>query len=364
MDERLLAERLIAYDTSEPEGVRLAAGFVKGWLEARDVEAFQFDVRDLPVTVAEVGPTDAVTVTLHGHLDVVPALPDQFVPRVEGGRLLGRGAYDMKGAVAAMMLALTDARGQDRIRVRLALVPDEESEELDDRGSDALVDRGYAGDFGITGEPTDMHIGIEAKGVLAMRIEVAGRAAHGSTPWLGDNAILKALDVFRNIESLPFTRQSSELFDRPSVNLSRVFGGDALNKVPDKCVIDVDVRYLPEQEAEAILEQVSKLPDATVISTFQRDPTRVERDSVFVDALCDAAAPNHDADVLSVGRDGASDAASFIRVGVPAVEFGPVGGGHHGPAEWVSVTSLANYRRALGDFIEMLPDRLDSAGPK
>ena len=362
MDERLLAERLIAYDSSSPEGVRLAAGFVKGWLEARDVETFQFDVRALPVTVAEVGPADGVTVVLHGHLDVVPALEDQFVPRVEGERLLGRGAYDMKGAVAAMMLALTDARAQDRIRVRLALVADEESEELDDRGSDALVDRGYAGDFAITGEPTDMHIGIEAKGVLAMRIEVSGRAAHGSTPWLGDNAILKALDVFRNIESLPFTRQSSELFDRPSINLSRVFGGDALNKVPDKCVIDVDVRYLPEQDPAAILDQVGNLPDATVVSTFLRAPTSVERESVFVDALCDAAAPNHNTDVLSVGRDGASDAASFIRVGVPAVEFGPVGDGHHGPAEWVSVPSLANYRRALGDFVTMLPDRLEKAG--
>ncbi len=361
MDERLLAERLIAYDTSEPEGIRLAAGFVKGWIEARDIEAFQFDVRGLPVTVAEVGPVGAVTVTLHGHLDVVPALEGQFDPRLDGERLLGRGAYDMKGAVAAMMLALTDARAQERVRVRLALVPDEESEEVEDRGTDVLVDRGYAGDFAITGEPTDMHIGIEAKGVLAMRIEVAGRAAHGATPWLGDNAILKALDVFRSIESLPFTRQSSELFDRPSINLSRVWGGDALNKVPDKCVIDVDVRHLPEQDAEEILDQVRGLPDASVLSTFRRPPMAVEPESAFVRALCDAAAPNHDADVLSVGRDGASDAVSFLRVGVPAVEFGPVGGGHHGPEEWVSVPSLANYRRALGDFVATLPDRIDAA---
>ena len=101
------------------------------------------------------------------------------------------------------------------------------------------------GDFVITGEPTDMHIGIQAKGVLAIRLEVNGRAAHGATPWLGENAILKALDVFRAIESLPFARQSSELFDRPSINLGRILGGDALNKVPDTCVIDVDIRYLP-----------------------------------------------------------------------------------------------------------------------
>ena len=104
---------------------------------------------------------------------------------------------------------------------------DEESEEIDDRGSDYLVEQGYLGDFAITGEPTDLHIGIQAKGVLALRIEVTGTAAHGSTPWIGDNAVLKAIDVFRQIESLPFARESSDLFDRPSINLGRIVGGDA-----------------------------------------------------------------------------------------------------------------------------------------
>ena len=116
-------------------------------------------------------------------------------------------------------------------------------------GSDHLVEQGYLGDFAITGEPTDLHIGIQAKGVLAMRIEVTGTAAHGSTPWVGDNAVLKAIDVFRQIESLPFARESSDLFDRPSINLGRIVGGDAINKVPDLCAIDVDIRYLPGQDA-------------------------------------------------------------------------------------------------------------------
>ena len=103
-----------------------------------------------------------------------------------------------------------------------------------------------------------MQVGVQAKGVLAIRLEVPGRSAHGATPWLGDNAMVKALDVFRGIESLPFARQSSALFDRPSINLGRIMGGDALNKVPDTCVIDVDVRFLPDQDPEAILEQVER----------------------------------------------------------------------------------------------------------
>jgi succinyl-diaminopimelate desuccinylase len=223
------------------------------------------------------------------------------------------------------------------------------------RGSDFLVEQGYTGHFAITGEPTDLHIGIQAKGVLAMRIEVGGRSAHGSTPWAGDNAVLKALDVFRQIEALPFARETSDLFDRPSINLGRILGGDALNKVPDVCVIDIDVRYLPGQDAEQILAAIRDLPDAEVTKVFRRAPVIVERENPFVQTLGKAiAAIVPLGERISVGRDGASDAISFIEAGVPAVECGPIGAGHHGPEEWVSVSSLEQYRQALVGFVRLI----------
>jgi succinyl-diaminopimelate desuccinylase len=355
----VLARRLIAYPTCEPEAIVEAAGFVKGWLEAQGIEAASDEIHGLPVIKAEVGPEGAPTVVLHGHLDVVPAHTDQFEPRVEGDRLFGRGAYDMKGAIAVMMLVTAAMREQDRVRVRLGIVGDEESEEDVERGSDHLVDTGFTGDFAITGEPTDLHIGIEAKGVLALRLDVGGTAAHGATPWLGDNAVLNAIDVFRSIESLPFARHSSELFDRPSINLGRIVGGDALNKVPDRCVIDVDIRYLPDQDPKEILDQVREIPGSEASALLTRPPATVDRDSAYVRALRASTTEHHDGEPMSVGRDGASDAVSFLRVGVPAVEFGPVGAGHHGPAEWVSVSSLETYRQALESFLRAIPDRLD-----
>ncbi len=354
-EELLLAEKLIGYDSSNDDGIRLCAGFVKGWLEARDIRTRQLEIRDLPILIAEVGGEAGPSVILHGHVDVVPGREGQFEPRVDGDRLIGRGAYDMKGAAAAMMLALNDLKDQGDVRVCLAIVPDEEAEDEDYRGTDLLVDEGLRGDFAITGEPTDMLVGVAAKGVLAVRLEVSGRAAHGSTPWEGDNAILKAFAVFRKIESLPFSRESSELFDRPSINLGRIWGGDALNKVPDTCVIDVDIRYLPEQDQDEILGQISDLEDCRVVSTFTRPPVEVDRRSGFVRALCAAAQPHHEGEVTGVGRDGASDAISFLRAGIPAVEFGPAGSGHHGPEEWVSISSLAAYRQALGDFARSAP---------
>jgi succinyl-diaminopimelate desuccinylase len=349
-----LAERLISYDTSKPEPIHDAAGFIKGWLEARGIEARQDWVRELPVTFAEVGSGPGPCIVLHGHIDVVPGHPEQFQARIEGDRLIGRGAYDMKGALAAMLVVFAGMRDQETVRVRLGVVADEESEEDQDRGSDHLVDSGLTGDFAVTGEPTNLHIGVQAKGVLAVRLEISGRAAHGATPWEGDNAVLKALDVFRRIESLPFARQSSELFDRPSINLGRIWGGDALNKVPDRCVIDVDIRYLPGQDPAGILAQIGALPDSEVLGDFTRPPSLVDRDSPFVAALHDAAAPHHVEAPMSVGRDGSSDAVSFLRVGVPAVEFGPVGSGHHGPEEWVSLSSLQSYGHTLDTFLRSL----------
>jgi succinyl-diaminopimelate desuccinylase len=366
LDERVLAERLISYDTSRAEEILSAAGFVKGWLESRDIVVSEHDHNGLPVLVAEVGATaaseDVPCVVFHGHLDVVPGRPEQFEPRVEGDRLIGRGAYDMKGGLAAMMCALKDVERQARVRVRFVCVPDEESEEIDERSTDGVVKRGLGGDFAITGEPTDMHIGVEAKGVLAMRIDVHGRAAHSSTPWLGDNAVLKAIDVFRAIESLPFIRESSEMFDRPSINLGRIEGGDALNKVPDLCTMAVDVRYLPGQDPGEILAQVRAIPAIEVTRTFIHPPVTVARTDPYVLALRDAVTRSALGEVMSVGRDGASDAVSFIEAGIPAVEFGPAGGGHHGPEEWVSLSSLARYRRALSDFVRVLPMWLEGDG--
>jgi succinyl-diaminopimelate desuccinylase len=362
VDELALTERLIAFDTSSTEGLRRAAEFVGGWLESRDIEARQIEARGLPVTMAEVGPADAPTLVMHGHLDVVPGGSEQFEPRLDGDRLYGRGAFDMKGALAVMMLVLLDAKEQDGVRLRLGIVSDEESEEEENRGSDALVADGFIGDFAITGEPTNLQVGVQAKGVLAMRLGVSGRAAHGATPWLGDNAIVKAVEVFRGIESLPFARQSSELFDRPSINLGRIWGGDALNRVPDNCVMDVDVRFLPEQDPEEILRQVAGLPGTRVLATFNRAPAVVEEESPFVVGLAQAASPHHPERVMSVGRDGASDAVSFLAAGVPAVEFGPIGDGHHGPDEWVSVSSLRSYRGTLEGFLGEFPGMVPRNG--
>jgi succinyl-diaminopimelate desuccinylase len=356
MDEADLAKRLMAYDTSTPEGITTGFSFMKGWLESNGFEIEEMEVAGLPVLITSTKGTGP-TIVFHGHIDVVPGKPGQFKPRVEGDELIGRGAYDMKAALAAMMCALRDLRDEPNVEVRFLCVADEESESMGIRGTDVLVERGYGGDFAITGEPTNLHVGVQAKGVLALRLTVTGTAAHGSTPWLGDNAVLKANDVFRRIEGLPFARASSEMFDRPSINLGRIEGGDAINKVPDSCVMDVDIRYVPGQDPEEILEAVKAIDDVGVEVVFEREPAYVANENEFVKALHESLHDCGVEEVQLVGRDGSSEATAFLALGIPAVEFGPVGAGHHGPHEFVSLRSLADYRRSLVGFAHKIAEQ-------
>jgi len=150
---------------------------------------------------------------------------------------------------------------------------------------------------------------------------------------------------------------------RPPVDQPRpVIGGDAFNKVPDECSIDVDIRYLPNQDAGDLLAQIRGIPDLEIVKCFTRVPAIVSRRNPYVLALREAVGGVVEGEALSIGRDGASDAVSFLEVGIPAVEFGPVGAGHHGPDEWVSLSSLTRYRQALGDFVRALPRALEAPG--
>ena len=362
VDERALAERLITYDTSSIDGLRAAAGFVKGWLEAREIDVEDHDFNGLPVLTAEIGPRDAPDVVLHGHLDVVPGRPEQFTPRVEGDRLIGRGAYDMKGALAAMMCALHDVADRG---ARARALPVRARTRSPRTSTRARRTRWCARASSATSRsPASRPSSTSASRPRACsrcRIVVSGRAAHGSTPWLGDNAVLKAIDVFRRIETLPFSRESSELFDRPSINLGPDQRRRRAEQGPGR--VHHGRRHpLPARTRTpvSILEQIRAIPDIDIPRTFIRKPAYVSRANPYVMALCDVAARLTSGESLSVGRDGASDAGSFLEAGRPGRRVRPRRrAATTAPTSGSRSISLSRYRQALGDFIRHLPEGLE-----
>ncbi len=178
-----------------------------------------------------------------------------------------------------------------------------------------------------------------------------GTAAHGSTPWLGENAVLRAMEIYRRVGALPFMSASSEMFPSPSVNLGRIEGGDALNSVPDTCRMWLDIRCLPDQDRTEIVAQIQAIdPEARIELILNKAGARVPSTHPLVTTLVEVARAA-DPTARAVGRDGSSDAIPFLEVGVPAVEFGPVGAGHHGPDEYVEIASLQPYRESLVAFV-------------
>lgn len=347
------------YRSYTTNAAQSAVDFIGSWFEARGFEPIRYKgagpYGELTALVVRVGSGEP-RILLHGHADVVPAEDLQFEPYEENGELFGRGAYDMKGALAAMMYAIEDLNeiGCDAT-VELLVVPDEEREYDGPTGAEILIQNGHVGDFLITGEPTDFHIGTQAKGVLDLRITLFGKSAHGSRPWLGKNAVLLATEHYQQVLKLPFARERSELFPYPSVNLARIIGGDVINRVPDRCTYDLDIRYLPEQDPEEITRQIQSIDlPASVKVIFVREPTYVSRRNPFVRTLREVVTRHVHSNPLSVGRHGASDIVYFQRAGVPGVEFGPIGGGHHGPNEYVVSDSLETYREMLVQFVQIL----------
>lgn len=302
--------------------------------------------------VADVG-GDGPTVVLNGHMDVVPGGPEQFEPVRRGGRLHGRGAYDMLGATAAFLPVMAACRDLRRIKVRLMAVPDEETGGR--LGTGHLVAAGWRGDFVIAGEPTNLDIGIQAKGVLQVEVSVGGVSAHGSRPWLGQNAILRGYEVFDHIAGLPFAGERSPLYRGPSLNLARIAGGDSVNQVPDRCLLTLDIRYLPGQDPARILGEIRGVEGVEAVAVLVSEPAAVAApEHPAVQALADAVASATGRRPRLFGQDGASDVRYFTRHGVAGVEFGPSGGGHHGPDEYLELDSIPVYIDCLIGFLHHL----------
>jgi acetylornithine deacetylase len=271
---------------------------------------------------------------------VILAGPDGSTPpRVEGDRLYGRGSYDMKGGLAAIMLAA--ARAAD---LRLAgdvvvtAVSDEESHSI---GSERIAATVQA-DAAIVTEPTDMRLAIAHRGFLWLELETRGVAAHGSRYDLGVDAIARMGPVLvaleRLDEGLRAGAPAHPLLGHASLHASLIEGGQELSSYPERCSLKVERRTLPGESVGLAEEQIRvAAPDASVTTFFSREPMETPRDSEIVERLLANARPVLGSAPEVVGVPYWTDAALFSAAGIPAVVFGPGGEGAHAEVEWVDL---------------------------
>jgi acetylornithine deacetylase len=263
-------------------------------------------------------------------------MDDPFEARVEGGRLYGRGAYDMKGALAAAMLAVRDAAREGLAGdVVLAAVADEE---LDSIGTEAVLER-LRTDAAIVCEPTELRVATAHRGFVAFEIETAGVAAHGSMPELGDDAIAKIAPVLARIAELDARLGSTQhpLLHSGSVHASLISGGQDLFSYAARCVLGAERRTLPGDRVEQELRDLAG--DATLRVLVARDAFEVDPGHELVAELLRAAGETE-----VVGLPFWTDAGLTAAAGIPTVLYGPAGTGAHAAVEWVDLASLERCR--------------------
>lgn len=355
-----LLSDLVAIDSTNPVLVPGGAGeveiarYVADWLEKAGLEVELVETAEGRPNVVGIarGTGGGRSLILNGHMDTVGTgdMQRAHTPTERDGRLYGRGAYDMKGGLAACMLAAAEARKRGlRGDVILQAVVDEEYASI---GTQALAPR-YKADAAIVAEFTELRMILAHKGFVWLEVETVGRAAHGSRPDLGVDAIVKMGRVLGALENLDNTlrlKPVHPLLWSGSVHASLIKGGRELSSYPEQCILSVERRTIPGETPRTAKEELVGIVDAlqkadpsfkaVVRRGLDRSPLETPENTDIAVAVRRAAEGVLGKPPLIAGVPFWTDAALLAAQGIPSLLFGPAGEGAHAAEEWVDLESV------------------------
>ncbi len=302
-------------------------------------------------------------IVLAPHMDTVPVVDErQLIPEVKNGKLYGRGSCDTKGSVAVFLnamiaLAAGERRPKSTEIVFAALVDEENAQ----GGSRVFAASGAPADLAIVGEPTRLRIVTAHKGDVWLGIHTLGKAAHGSRPELGRNAILAMADVVNILENdyaKKLKEKKHDVLGHPTVNVGSIWGGVQPNIVPDRCDITVDRRTLPGETTRSVIKDLKDLFMAKKIRVniaemkgLDSPPMETDPENELVKHLMKEARQSK-----AEGVDFFCDAAILSQAGTPSVVFGPGDIAQaHTVDEWILVRQLTTAGSILKRFLDRQP---------
>ena len=344
---------LVAIESVNPDlvpsgsGEGLIASFVASWLSAAGLEVTVVEpVPGRPSVVGVLrGSGGGKSLMLNAHMDTVGAggMSNAFSPVVRDGRIYGRGAYDMKASLAAIMLAAREARSMNlKGDVIVTAVADEEVASI---GTSAVLEQ-YRADYAIVTEPTELRLCLAHKGFVWLEVETTGVAAHGSRSDLGVDAIAHMGPILSGV--LDLNRRLHEgprhgLLGTGSIHASLIEGGQEMSTYPARCVAKLERRTVPGEDGASVLNEIAEISPPHSLGRasvgarilLERPPSEVEASHPLSRAVARAAG-----DPVIIGVAYWMDMALLNAAGIPCVAFGPEGEGEHAEVEWVDVASV------------------------
>ena len=351
-----LLQDIVAIDSVNPSlapaaaGEREIAAYVSRWASRAglEVEVLEATSGRPSVVVGSGRRGSGQTLLLCGHLDTVGlgGMSDPLAPRVDGDRLYGRGAYDMKAGLAAALVACRNAARSGLLgEVIVVAVADEEHSSI---GVQEVLRRVRA-DAAVVTEPTELAVATAHKGFVWVEIDVAGRAAHGSRPHLGVDAILKTGPILVALTDLNERLRSGAhpTLGPGTLHASLVTGGLEESTIPDRCTLTIERRTLPGETVADVEHEIAELlsrcrhADLELAVTSRillaREPFETAPAEAIVGTVIQAARGVLGRSVDVVGVSYWADSAFLQAAGIPTVLFGPDGDGAHAAVEWVSL---------------------------
>ncbi len=333
-----------------PDALREALRVAVDDLQGFTVEMFEdHGIQSALIYAGEKRP-ERFRVLLNAHLDVVPGKKEGYSPSIDGDKLSGVGALDMKASVACLIHIFRDMAKQVSYPLGLQLVTDEEVGGF--HGTKWQIEQGVRADFVICGEPTNFDIVNKAKGILWVDVVICGVTAHGAYPWRGKNAILLTQDFLgRLMYRFPIPQEESWV---TTVNVAKMStSNSAYNKIPDECSVSLDIRFVPEDKDRVLKFLHEILPKESTMHIVVHEPSLyTDEQNEILQSLKKSSERALGHSLVVRGANGSSDARHYMTVGCPGIEFGPIGGDIGGDTEWVSVSSLNKYYHMLCTFLQ------------
>ena len=306
--------------------------------------------------------TRSPKVWLAAHVDVVAGSPAMFKPRMEDGKLIGRGAYDMKFAIACYIELLKELGAEARkYDLGIIIVSDEEV-----RGGsmgEAIKDLKLSGTVAFLPDGGgEWQFEEAAKGAYSVIAQAQGCSAHGSRPWHGESAIMKLhafiTDVVKEMEQFV---TDDPLYWYPTLNIGRISGGKAWNQVAEQAEATFDIRYPHTRERRVIAQMFNRLckrhPGITLEQMIDIEPIKVGRGNGEAKKYQRITKELYDIDVTWKKSYGGSDAEFFYKYGIPTLLIWPKAGGAHSEHEWIDLADLTRYYEVMKVWVKEIAQR-------
>ena len=350
-----LTEELIRIPSTQarPEKIVECADFIENWLENQDIKCERFDINNVPSILVLPSENAGVKVLLMAHFDVVEVENEAlFTPRIEDGKLYGRGAIDDKYAVALSLLLFREhlaalqerGLGQKDMCFGFLLTGDEE---VGGRSGVGKISKKLETDFFITldgGNPG--LIVTKEKGVIRLHLETTGKPAHAARPWLGQNAFDLLVDDYMAVKAL-FSRETSDHWHKTVALTQCEAGNGSVNIVACPAKATLDIRYTEQDNPDEIVESIQKVVGGKA-TAFEQSPLFFGGESPYFDCL-----QKHSDGAVFGCEHGASDASHLSQRNIPGAIWGAEGDmSQHTEDEHIVLDSLYFIFDCLDGFLK------------